>query len=505
MDVPSQPYSLLDWIDHVKPQDNAPSRREFLKNVALASATAAAVPLAAQAVPAAKASRRPNVLMICADQFRADFIGAARKNPDTRTKNLDAMARRGVMCTETVCNQPLCSPSRASFLTSRHATEVGVWKLDLELDHSVPTIADVFNESGYSTHFVGKWHVSVGHGEEGGQTGTLGWIAPGPSRGGFQTWEGANVTEVVSHPYHGSYWDNEGNDLKFHDQYRVDFVADRAIRLIEQPHDKPWFMFLSQLEPHQQNDVDQFVAPNGYAEKYLNAYVPPDLLNLSGNWQDHLPGYYGCVQAIDESIGRIVAALEKQGELDNTVIAFFSDHGNHFRTRIGEYKRSPHDASLRVPFILQGPGLDHAAEISQQVTLLDLAPTLLDAAGIKPPSEMRGRSILPLLHEPEARVSWDQPAYIQISASMCARAIRTQEWCYCVYDPSIGGNAKSHSTEYTEWALYSLTGDPSELRNLIGRAEYKDITAKLRDLLAKQIVAAGEPEATIKPVHIFNS
>jgi arylsulfatase A-like enzyme len=483
------------------------SRRAFLKSTALASVAGAAGSVSAVAELSSSepaSARRPNVLMICSDQFRADFIGAAHQNPSTRTRNLDAMARCGVMCTSAICNQPLCSPSRASFLTSRYATETRVWKLGLELDHSLPTIANVFGDNGYSTHFVGKWHVSSSGKDTTGPN-THGWVPPGPSRGGFQTWEGANEVELTSHPYYGSYWDNEGNDLKFHDQYRVDFIASRAIKIIEQSHQKPWFMFLSQLEPHQQNDVDQFVAPNGYAETFLNPYVPHDLRNLHGNWQDHLPGYYGCVQAIDESVGRIVQALDRSGQLDNTVIAFFSDHGNHFRTRIGEYKRSPHDASLRVPFILQGPGLDHAVQLPQQVTLLDLAPTLLDAAEIEPPSSMRGRSILPLLKDAGARANWDDTAYIQISASMCARALRTPDWCYCVYDPEIGGNEAPHSTRYTEWALYSISGDPAEQHNLIGRPEYKYIAEELREVLKQRIVAAGEPSATIKPVTIFNS
>jgi arylsulfatase A-like enzyme len=478
------------------------SRRSFLKSAAMVSAGATQA-LAEQTTALHGRARQPNVLMICADQFRADFIGAAGQNPSTRTLFLDAMARRGVLCTNAICNQPLCSPSRASFLTSRHATETDVWKLGIELNHALPTIADVFNENGYSTHFVGKWHVSSNRKTDG--SANLGWIPPGPSRGGFQTWEGANVTELVSHPYEGSYWDNDGRDLAYKDQYRVDFMVDRTLRIIERPHDKPWFLFLSILEPHQQNDVDEFVAPHGYAENFQNPYVPPDLRALDGNWQDHLPGYYGCVQRVDESVGRIVKALEEQNLIDNTVIAFFSDHGCHFRTRVGEYKRSPHDASLRVPFILQGPGFNQATEILQQVTLLDLAPTLLHAAGITPPTSMRGRSILPLLDSSEARAKWDNaPAYIQISASMCGRAIRTREWCYCVYDPLLDGDHTSFSTNYIEWALYSLTGDPAELRNLIGRPEYRAVVAQLREELKKQIVGAGEPEASVKAVTIFN-
>ena len=481
--------------------DSGSSRRQFLRNAALTSGAI----MSGSGAPAQQdeaVRKQPNVLMVCADQFRADFIGAMRENPSTRTPHLDALARRGVLCRNAFSNQPLCSPSRASFLTSRYATETGVWKLGLELDHNLPTIAQQFRSHGYSAAFMGKWHVSSNNAPDGSKQ--MGWIPAGPSRGGFDDlWEGANVLELVSHPDHGSYWDDSGKDIGFEDEYRVDFITDRAVNYIQQKHDRPWFLFVSQLEPHHQNDIDQFVPPERYKKSFENAFVPADLQTLPGNWLSHLPGYYGCVQAIDDCIGQLVGALEKTGEIENTVILFFSDHGCTFRTRMGEYKRSPHDASIRVPFIVAGPGFDHARTVEHTISLLDLAPTLLDAAGIAPAEGMRGRSLLSLLRRPEERAGLENDVFIQISASYCGRMLRTPEWCYVVYDPTVDGENTAHSTKYTEFALYSIAADPAQHVNLIARPEYKEISRQLRNELQRRLVAAGEPAAEIVPAKFY--
>ena len=486
--------------------DKSSTRRDFLRNAALATGAVAAgskaAPAAGEENQARASSRQPNVLMICADQFRADFVGANHENPSVKTPHIDALARRGVNFSRCVSNQPLCSPSRASFLTGMYATETAVWKLGLELDHSLPTIATEFRRNGYTANFIGKWHVSqtdLGNGKQ-----QMGWIPPGPSRGGFDDlWEGANVLELVSHPYEGNYWDNDGNNIGFKDEYRVDFIANRAVRFIEQKHDKPWLLFLSQLEPHHQNDVDAFVPPKRYEDKYADPYIPADLRNLPGNWRSRISGYYGCVQAIDDCVGTLVASLDKTGQLDNTIILFFSDHGCTFRTRLGEYKRSPHESAIRVPFVIAGPGFDQATVIDEVVSLLHLTPTLLDAAGIQPPASMRGKPLKSLTEDPKTRAAWDSTAYFQISQSICGRGIRTPDWCYCAFDPTIKNGEAKFSTQYQDFALYSIAGDPAQTLNLIGRPEYKDIADQLREELRKRIIAAGEPEAAITPISYY--
>jgi arylsulfatase A-like enzyme len=440
--------------------------------------------------------------MICADQFRADFVGANRENPSVKTPHIDALASRGTNFRQCCSNQPLCSPSRASFMTGRYATETSVWKLGLELDHTLPTIATEFRRAGYQAAFIGKWHVSAAQGPDGNKQD--GWIPPGPSRGGFDDlWEGANVLELVSHPTEGNYWDNAGKNIRFKDQYRVDFIANRAVQFINSKHERPWLLFVSQLEPHHQNDVDAFVPPNRYADSYDDPFIPPDLRHFRGNWRSRIPGYYGCVQAIDDGVGTLVSALERTGQLENTVIVFFSDHGCTFRTRLGEYKRSPHEASLRVPFILAGPGFDRATVIEEVVSLLDLTPTLLDAAGIQPPASMKGKALKKLVEDPKLRREWDSTVYFQISQSICGRGIRTREFCYCAFDPTVEKGEAAYGTHYQDFALYSLAADPEELVNLVGRPEYKDIADRMRIELEHRIVANGEPPASIKAISYY--
>ncbi|GGA64943.1 hypothetical protein GCM10011507_15720 [Edaphobacter acidisoli] len=369
----------------------------------------------------------------------------------------------------------------------------------MELDHSLPTIATEFRKNGYSANFIGKWHVSATDGRK-----NLGWIPPGPSRGGFDDlWEGANVLELVSHPYEGNYWDNDGKNIGFKDEYRVDFIANRAVQFIERQHDKPWLLFLSQLEPHHQNDVDEFVPPKRYEDKYIDPYIPTDLRNLLGNWRSRIPGYYGCVQAIDDCVGTLVETLQRTGQLDNTIILFFSDHGCTFRTRMGEYKRSPHEPSIHVPFVIAGPGFDRSCVIDEVVSLIDMMPTLLDGAGLTLPASLRGKSLKKLGESAQARKNWDSTAYFQISQSICGRGIRTRDWSYCVFDPAVKNGQAESSAHYQDFVLYSIADDPNESLNLVGRPEYREIADQLRQELASRIVAAGEAETTIEPIHYY--
>jgi len=485
---------------------NGTSRRSFLKASALSGlalgATGAGAPLAESQAGAAQAepARRPNIVLYCSDQLRTDFIGAYNENSMTRTPNLDAMVRRGSSFKYAVTNQPLCSPSRACMITGRYATETGEWKLGVGMRDDLPSLASVLRENGYSANFIGKWHLMKGDWKT--RTG-YGWVPPEHRYGFLDLWEGANEFEHTTHPYYGTIWDSDGKEITYKDEYRVDFITGRAVDFLKQPHDKPFLLYVSQLEPHQQNDLGRMVAPNGYAERYKNPWVPADLRGLPGDWQEQLPDYYGCTEKIDESVGTILKTLEEQNLLDNTIVVFISDHGCQFKTRNTEYKRSPHDASIRIPFIFQGPGLDRSVVRDEIVSMIDLTPTLLAAAGIAAPASMKGRNVLPLLDARDARDGWENVAYIQISESMTARAVRTREWCYCVADRSMKGTEAPASTQYEEYQMYNLADDPAEQVNLIARQEYREDAAKLRALLKKKMAEAGEDPAEIVPAHLY--
>ncbi|SFS11179.1 Arylsulfatase A [Granulicella pectinivorans] len=480
-----------------KTVESVAARRSFLKG-AVASAVAAATAAGAEGQKA-KTVVRPNIILYLADQFRWDFLGANEKNHSTRTPHLDAMAARGKNFTHAVTNQPVCSPARSVVFTSRYATETGVWHNGFPIHKELSTLPGELHAAGYSTNLIGKWHLAPEKKEDGGSIG----FVPKEYRSGFMDlWEGANALENTSHPYEGTIWDGDGKEITYKDEYRVDFLTDRAEKFLRQKHEKPFFLFLSQLEPHQQNDMHQPIGPKGSVQRFANATVPDDLRALPGTWQAQLPDYYGCVEAIDTSVGRVRKILEEEGLAENTIFVFFSDHGCHFMTRNTEYKRSTHNSSIRVPLVIDGPGFRGRQQIPELIGLIDVAPTLLEAAGVPVPSTWKGKSAVPLLNDPAAREHWPNRQLIQISESMTARAIRTPDWTYCVADIS-GKKDTPAAKTYTEYQMYDQRADPHELVNLAGRAEYKAKAEELRAELKKMVVAAGEAEPEILGAKLY--
>jgi len=478
-------------------------RRSFLKGSA-AAVVAAAVPGSSRAAHQNNAaglppSSRPNIIIYVADQFRWDFIGANGRNGSTRTPNLDAMCARGKNFTHAVTNQPVCAPARSVLMTSRYATETGVWHNGLSLDQSLPTLAGELRKSGYTANLIGKWHLAPESAADGGGPG---FVKP-EFRGGFlDLWEGSNALEHTSHPYEGSIFDGAGNEITYKDEYRVDFITDRVERFLRQDHDRPFLLFVSQLEPHQQNDMQRPVGPKGSVERFANSTVPEDLREFPGTWQAQLPDYYGCCESIDSSVGRVRRILEEQHLAETTIFMFMSDHGCHFMTRNQEYKRSTHNSSIRIPLLIEGPGFEGAERIEQLVGTINVAPTLLEAASIPTPAGMKGRSVVPILRDPDARQAWPNRQLIQISESMTGRAIRTPEWTYCVADIS-GATDAPAANSYREYQMYDQRADPSELVNLAGRQEYRAKADELRDELTKLLAEAGEPAAAIQPAKLY--
>ena len=480
-----------------EPHSSLFGRREFLRR----SAGAAALPaLGPRASPASPQGKRPNVIIYIADQLRWDAVGAYGLNSMGLTPNVDGMARRGTLFRSHITNQPLCAPSRANLFTGLYQNKNGVWRNGLGLGRDAVTIATVLRRQGYTANYVGKWHLTP---REGGSQNVAGPVPP-EHRGGFgDFWEGANELEHTSHPYEGDIWDGQGKPIHFSGVYRVDFITERAVRFLRTAQE-PFLLVISQLEPHFQNDCNCFVAPNGYAERYANPFVPGDLRFFPGDWQRQLPDYYGCIARIDESVGTILKTLRERGIEDNTIVAFLSDHACHFRTRNPEYKRSPHESSIHIPLVIEGPGFNRSMLVPELTSQIDVTPTLLDAVGVPVPSTMQGRSAMPLLDRKTE--AWPQEVYVQISESQTGRALRTREWTYAVVatQPRVAA-----SDRYEEYQMYNLADDPHQLLNLAGRQDNPqlvhydgdrppvEVASHLRERLLARMVEAGEPKADI--------
>ncbi|TCM89761.1 arylsulfatase A-like enzyme [Paenibacillus sp. BK033] len=430
-------------------------------------------------------SKQPNVIVFFTDQQRWDTSGL-HGNPMRLMPNFDREALLGTHLTHSFTCQPVCGPARSCLQMGQYATKTGCFVNGIHMPEDAPTIAKSFKASGYDTGYIGKWHLAP---EE---------PVSERYRGGYDYWLAANVLEFSSDAYNAVMYDNGNNAVKL-PGYRVDAITDAAIRYIDDHQDNPFFLFLSYLEPHHQNHEDNYPAPDGYREQYTGAWTPPDLAALGGSAPYHLPGYYGMVKRLDEAFGRLMDALKSLGLREKTIVLFTADHGCHFKTRNGEYKRSVHDASIRVPTLITGPGFMGGHQVQELVSLVDLPPTLLDAAGIPVPEHMQGRSIKPLING--NHTAWPEEVFIQISESEVGRAVRTRRWKYGVVARDKNPYTDSHSDRYEEAYLYDLQSDPYELTNLIGYESHAGVANAMRNRLLKRMVAAGEhvPEILLAP------
>jgi len=440
---------------------------------------------------------QPNIIFLFSDQQRWDTCGCYGQPLDL-TPNLDHMAQQGVRFEHAFTCQPVCGPARACIQTGKYATEVGCHTNHRMLPLEEKTLAHHLSACGYEVGYIGKWHLAS-FGPLDGPDDFRTKPVPIERRGGYKDyWLAADALEFTSHGYDGHMFDTQGRQRDFPPgSYRADAQTDWMIEYLQtRTGEQPFFMFLSWLEPHHQNDHRHYEGPTGSKQRYSDFVVPGDLKDLEGNWREEYPDYLGCVNALDQNVGRIRDGLGRLGLSDNTLLIYTSDHGSHFCTRNREYKRSCHDGCIRVPMIIQGPGFEDGQVPTELVSLIDLPPTILSAAGIVPADSMQGRPLQDLLSTGKA--DWRNEVFLQISESQCGRAIRTAKWKYSVRAPDkTGGDPDSEL--YVEDFLYDLEEDPHEQINLVRDPLYVQIRKELAARLQSRMVEAGEQVPVIQP------
>lgn len=428
--------------------------------------------------------KQKNIIFYFTDQQRADTFNF------TVMPHLFENAKDGVTFSNCFTCQPVCGPARACLQTGVYATQCGCFKNAQSLPIDMPHLADYFNNAGYDTAYIGKWHLATDGGYICEKT-----AVPKDRRGGYKYWRAADVLEFTSDGEGGYVFDENENVVEF-SGYRPDCINNFALEYLEvRDESKPFFMFISQLEPHHQNNKKRY---EGYAptkESFKNYPIPSDISFLKGDYNEHYPDYISAINRIDYNLNILVEKLKEKNLYDNTVIVFTSDHGCHFKTRNLEYKRSCHDSSIHIPLAIFGGGFDYDGKDTRLVSLIDLPPTLLSIADIEIPEHFMGNDLL--------KETSRNAVYIQISESKCARAIRTQDFKYSVAVPSYAaGMALKTSPVYVEEYLYDLHADPYERNNLIKDPSYKIVRKQLKEILLKEMKNAGEPPAVILPAVI---
>ncbi|MDY0287939.1 MAG: sulfatase-like hydrolase/transferase [Sphaerochaeta sp.] len=440
---------------------------------------------------------QPNIIFYFSDQQRFDTCGCYGQSLDI-TPRLDAMAEEGVRFDLAFSPQPVCGPCRSLFQTGLYPTETGCFRNNIALPSDVKTLANYLTEAGYENAYIGKWHLASTGGLE--ETPTVDYHTkpiPVELRGGYEGfWRASDVLEFTSDGYGGYVYDENNAKCEF-SGYRANCITDFALEFLDQYNgEKPFFMTVSHIEPHHQNDANHYQGPPGSQEKFKEFPVPGDLLALGGDYKEEYPDYLGACESVDENLGRLVASLKQKGLYDNTVIIFSSDHGSHFRTRnqdghlngYDDYKRTCHDAALRIPLVIRGGAFLGGKVVHELVSTASLPKTILAMAGVDVGSAMIGEDLADVVDTTNPdRVN---EIFAQISESRVGRCIRTPRFKYAVYAPGKNGGTDMDSDVYVDDFLYDLDNDPFELTNLIHDKAYDRDKLVLRERLTALIAQA---------------
>ena len=438
-----------------------------------------------------------NIIFYFTDQQRWDTCGCFGQPLDI-TPNLDQLAREGVKFDNAFSPQPVCGPCRALFQTGKWPTETGCFRNNIMLPAGVKTLGNYIEEAGYETAYIGKWHLaSDGELEKPPTIDHTVTAIPRELRGGYTGfWRAADVLEFTSHGYDGFVFDENDQRIDFKG-YRADCINDMALEFFDQyDGKKPFFMTISQIEPHHQNDRKHYEGPEGSKERFKDFVLPEDLKVLGGNAAEEYPDYLGQCASLDENLGRLVAKLKEKGLYENTVIIFASDHGSHFLTRnrdshlngYDDYKRSCHDAALHVPLVIAGGPFKGGVAVEELVSTASLPKTILALAGVDVGEAMIGENLLDVVEKKDD--NRPNEVFAQISESRVGRCIRTARYTYSVYAPGVNGGEKAAADVYADDFLYDMEKDPHQLNNVVADPAYAQVKEEMRERLLDWIQRA---------------
>jgi len=447
----------------------------------------------------------PNVLWIFVDQLRYHAL-SCHGEVNVRTPNIDRLAAEGVTFDNAVSSCPVCTPARAAVLTGQYCSTTGVLYLGDLLVPQRRTVAHAFGEAGYRTSYVGKWHLASAQNPEGHNEGAEYWVHP-LLRGGFQDWFGF---ELSNHYWRTRYSTGESmwppHELP---GYQTDGLTDLSLaylRDVASKGDAPWFHVLSLETPHHGSDADgvarvqvgerfhtRHPAPAEYEARFdpgaivLRPNVPEEYHEVAASQQAQ---YCAMIANLDDNVGRLFDWLESTGAHENTLVAFFSDHGELGGSHRRFQKCSAYAESLLVPLIMRLPGAIPAGRrVARPANLVDLFPTCASLCGVSTGSDVQGCDLTPgivgdddaIRREGSLSQWFGNPRYHPEGLpGEQWRAIHTDRYTYAVY-------------EYGRVELFDNRDDPYQMENRGADASYAEVRGRLHGLLCTEIVGAGEP------------
>ena len=486
----------------------------------------AGILLAMPAAGAQKPGGKLNVIFILSDDHRYDFMGFTGKVPGLETPNMDKMAREGAHCPNAFVTTSLCSPSRASILTGLYSHVHKVVDNDAPADSSLIYFPAYLQKGGYQTAFVGKWH--MGHGDDEPRPGFDHWVSfkgqgqyynPTLNVDGKQVVYGdsAYITDVLTR--HALDWlQNRKKDKPFflylsHKAVHAEFLPSprHRGRYAGQPINYPPTMYPPETEPFNYKSITaptptEQVLAKARRTQYRYESVPNWVKAQRGSWHgvdfmyngdiafdDFYRRYLETLLGIDESIGQVLDYLRANDLLKNTVVFYMGDNGFSF----GEHglidKRHAYEESMKVPLLVYGPGIVRAAPVKELIQNIDIAPTILDMAGVPIPAYLQGRSFFPLLQGKKVddwrkmifyEYYWERP----FPQTPSMHAVRTDRYKFIRYQGIWDTNE-----------FFDLEADPWEANNLIADPAYQDKIREMNEALFDWLEKTNGLAIPLKP------
>lgn len=461
----------------------------------------------------------PNILWLCTDQQRYDTIHALGHSL-ARSPNVDRLIDEGVAFTQAYCQSPVCTPSRASFLTGRYPRTTRCRQNGQKIPDDEVLVSRMFADAGYRCGLAGKLHLascSDGRVESRIDDGyhDFHWSHhPQPD------WPENAYTQWLT--AHGQNWDDlySGSSTGFVRQgvpaeyHQTTWCAEMTCDFIRANTGRPWFFSFNCFDPHH-----PFDPPPEYMERYDPAEMPlpkrrdgeldskTTFQRLDAVWAHNSPGEFhtgamtdddrrqvaaanlAMCELIDDQVGRIMQTLEETGERDNTIVIFMSDHGEMLGDH-GIYFKGPHfyDEAVHVPLVISWPKrFQSGLRVNGLTELVDLVPTLLDASGLSIPTRVQGQSLLPYLTgeaDPEIHREFVYSEYYNswTHSDAYGTMLRTSDAKIVVY----------HGTDQGE--LYDLKSDPDEFENLWDFPEHQSLKLRMMQKCFDASVLSMDPD-----------
>ncbi len=436
-----------------------------------------------------------NVLFISIDDLN-DWTGGLGGHPNAMTPNIDALGEAGILFTNAHVQAPLCGPSRASLLTGLQPTTTGIYLHinDREVrdankaTRTVTFLPEYYERHGYKTMGVGK----IWHGNDLADT--------FQEYGERHEWFGPRPQERINYdPTEGPHYDGQSgtstdwgafpdSDEEMPDHY----YASWAIERLQQEHDRPFFLGVGFVRPHvpwyvPQHWMDKHPLEGVELPPYKKddmddvpdlarrmTFMPPmpttEYLIEEGQWRQMVRAYLASTTWVDHQVGRVLRALEASPYAENTVVVLFSDHGYHLGEKNRVAKMSLWERDTRVPLIFAGPEIPEGIKSSRPVGMIDIYPTLLGLTGLPSYDRNEGRSLIPLMEDPE--MEWPHPVMTAFGPRNIS--LRDDRFRYIRYEDG-SEELYDHRTDPNEW--HNLAKDPER------RPEFQQVIDRLKALI----------------------